>query len=350
MHLTHPLLEGEYTLIGPDVELMDQDMIGACKMQKYEYDMDKNEKISETHKNQDVIICDRILHRKDDGFIIVNEITSNFETAFSIAAACGQHLIAANLNGSRKYGLFYDDAYWSKLFADCGFRIVAKKADGDLMTSLYLLHKIGDAGVLEPTVVKIDDVKQFEWVEPLQKAIDERLNEPQQKTIWLLSNETKDNGAVGLSLCLREENNKNRIRCIADVSLKNRDESKMLTLEDSRVQEVMKNDLLLNVYRDGVWGTIKHLVVRDEQQYSYVETQHAFINTLVRGDLSSLAWVEGCNKYFDYMENILPTESLCQIYYASLNFRDIMLATGRLAPDAIPIDSYDRDCLLGMEY
>lgn len=29
---------------------------------------------------------------------------------------------------------------------------------------------------------------------------------------------------------------------------------------------------------------------------------------------------------------------LCHVYYAPLNFRDIMLATGKLPPDALPGD------------
>jgi len=88
---------------------------------------------------------------------------------------------------------------------------VSYKTHGNLMTSLYLLHKLPDTKP-EPTFVKIDDVENFDWIEPLQKKIDERLNEPQEKTIWIYSNQTKDNGAVGLAMCLREENNKNRIR------------------------------------------------------------------------------------------------------------------------------------------
>ena len=37
--------------------------------------------------------------------------------------------------------------------------------------------------------------------------------------------------------------------------------------------------------------------------------------------------------------------------YASLNFRDIMLASGKLPPDAIPGDKCKKaDCLLGMEF
>jgi len=41
---------------------------------------------------------------------------------------------------------------------------------------------------------------------------------------------------------------------------------------------------------------------------------------------------------------------MCSIHYASLNFRDIMLATGKLPPDAIPGGLANQDCLLGMEF
>ncbi len=33
-----------------------------------------------------------------------------------------------------------------------------------------------------------------------------------------------------------------------------------------------------------------------------------------------------------------PNAELCSVYYAPLNFRDIMLATGKLPPDALPGD------------
>lgn len=89
-----------------------------------------------------------------------------------------------------------------------------------------------------------------------------------------------------------------------------------------------------------------------EQLYAYEETEHAFINTLTRGDLSTLSWVSSANKYFDAKpQNKQNNLKLASVYYASLNFRDIMLATGRLPPDAIPkAVGIDFDCLLGMEY
>lgn len=77
-------------------------------------------------------------------------------------------------------------------------------------------------------------------------------------------------------------------------------------------------------------------------------TQHAFVDTLTRGDLSSLRWIESPLSKFDHSDD--PHQSLYDVYYASLNFRDIMLATGKLPPDAIPGELSSQDCVLGMEF
>lgn len=45
-----------------------------------------------------------------------------------------------------------------------------------------------------------------------------------------------------------------------------------------------------------------------------------------------------------------PNSELCSVYYAPLNFRDIMLATGKLPPDALPGDLAGQDCILGLEF
>lgn len=63
------------------------------------------------------------------------------------------------------------------------------------------------------------------------------------------------------------------------------------------------------------------------------QTEHAFVNVLTRGDLSSIRWV--CSP-LRHTPAPGPGLQLCTTYYASLNFRDIMLATGKLSADAIP--------------
>ena len=64
------------------------------------------------------------------------------------------------------------------------------------------------------------------------------------------------------------------------------------------------------------------------------ETEHAIINVLTPGDLSSLRFIE--NPLRTIHPEDYPTKELCSVYYSALNFRDIMLATGKLPPDAIP--------------
>lgn len=68
---------------------------------------------------------------------------------------------------------------------------------------------------------------------------------------------------------------------------------------------------------------------------STVQVEHAYVNTLNRGDLSSLRWIESPLRYAGETP-LRPSEELCRVYCAPLNFRDIMLATGKLPPDALP--------------
>lgn len=70
---------------------------------------------------------------------------------------------------------------------------------------------------------------------------------------------------------------------------------------------------------------------------------HCYANVLQRGDLSSLTWIQGS----------LDTENannLVRVQYASLNFRDVMLATGRLSVEVLDISRLDQECILGLEF
>ena len=72
------------------------------------------------------------------------------------------------------------------------------------------------------------------------------------------------------------------------------------------------------------------------------------MNVLTRGDLSSLKWIDSALKHYVPRDDSL--KELCSVYYTSLNFRDIMLATGKLPPDALPGGLATKDCILGLEF
>lgn len=62
-----------------------------------------------------------------------------------------------------------------------------------------------------------------------------------------------------------------------------------------------------------------------------------------RGDLSTLCWIQGAL-------DINHEQNVINVQYASINFRDIMLATGRLAVEVFGTNRLDQECILGFEY
>ncbi|KAK6765329.1 hypothetical protein RB195_025310 [Necator americanus] len=363
-NLSHPLLEVEYLCVGPNVDQLDDNSLEQIGARKVRLNIDETFTGHNDAKNMDYLVVDKVLNRKadpvaylsackhllrDDGFIILIEVTSDYELACVIQGMLGQEIAVAE---NRKFGTYFTHEELLKLFTEAGYKLCIYQRDPSLMTTAYVIRKTPSVP-RDPVFIDVDDVKEFTWIEPLQKVIEERLNEPDSKTIWLTNTKVRNNGVVGLALCFVEENLKsNRFRSIIDMSLNKqlREGPPQVKLDDPKIKELLDLDLHANNYRDGLWGSLRHFVVKDEDAHTFKDCQHAFINTLTRGDVSSLTWFESPNQYFDAIEGKKGTHELCSVYYAAINFRDVMLAYGRLPPDAIPGNFADRECLLGMEF
>uniref|UniRef100_A0A1I8BMW0 Fatty acid synthase n=1 Tax=Meloidogyne hapla TaxID=6305 RepID=A0A1I8BMW0_MELHA len=375
--LSHPLLEIEWTCIGPNVDNLDETTLQQLNASKFAIDLEAGEdgkelKLPQECRQFDFLFLNRVLWRKshpvhflqrcsqllrENGLIIINELTKDYEIALLCDGLQGVDFGKVEGNSyQRIYGVYFARDTLEKVFSEAGFRICVRQTDPNVPTTTYVLRKIPQQP-RDPVIVDIDDIQEFTWIEKLQKVIEERLNEPDYKTVWMTSTRVRNNGTLGLSLCFVEENLKfNRFRNLVDISLRpeNRNGPPCIDMESQEVKDILEADLHANNYRDGHWGSIRHIVVKEEEAHSYKEVEHAFINTLVRADVSSLTWVESSNQYFDEMQTYLGDQKqnlvLCSVYYAALNFRDVMLAYGRLPPDAIPGQFADRECLLGMEF
>jgi fatty acid synthase len=115
------------------------------------------------------------------------------------------------------------------------------------------------------------------------------------------------------------------------------------SLSDPFYQNQLKLDLAINVYRNGKWGTYRHLQICEKHDESPVQS-HCYVNSLIKSDLSSLKWLEGP------LNHVKVQNGLVDIHYAALNFRDVMLATGKLSGDVFAENRFDHECLLGMEF
>ncbi|XP_037572166.1 fatty acid synthase-like [Dermacentor silvarum] len=79
-------------------------------------------------------------------------------------------------------------------------------------------------------------------------------------------------------------------------------------------------------------------------------TDFAFLSIQRRGDLSSLQWYESPLKYASPSSRTVEDGRLCDVYYAPLNLRDVLLATGKIAPEPISGKRTSLDCVMGFEF
>ncbi|XP_077022384.1 fatty acid synthase [Tamandua tetradactyla] len=263
---------------------------------------------------------------KEGGFLLLHTLLGG--------QTLGELVALLNTPEGRPH-LLSQDA-WETLLATAGLLPVGLKRSF-YGSALFLCRR--PAPPSTPIFLPVDDAS-FQWVEPL-KAV---LAGDSALPVWLTALDSTS-GVVGLVNCLRREPRGHRIRCILVSNLCSTSPVPKMDPSSAELQDVLRKDLAVNVYRDGVWGTFRHFLL--EQDKPMEQTEHSFVDVLTRGDLSSIRWV--CSP-LRHAQPAGPGLQLCRVHYASINFRDVMLATGKLSPDAIPGNFTEHDCMLGMEF
>lgn len=172
----------------------------------------------------------------------------------------------------------------------------------------------------------------FEWVEKLKPIL------KRGPSVLVAQNET-DSGILGLVNCLRKEPEGLDIQCVFIDDNK----SPSFTIENSFYQNQLKLGLAINVFRNGQWGSYRHHQI-EKNFTTRPALDHCYVNALVKSDLSSLKWISGP---FNYAK---PKNEIVKVQYAALNFRDVMLATGKLSADVFAENRMEHECVLGIEY
>ncbi|KAK8766017.1 hypothetical protein V5799_007198 [Amblyomma americanum] len=231
------------------------------------------------------------------------------------------------------------------VFEAFGFCLIGRKSNR--LSTLLLLRKIN---VLVPAamgdVIRVHN-SNFDWVDTIRTAVLNCESSPDCQNIWLLADDSCASGILGLVNCLRVERGSNCIRCLYDMSQTHSSSLADCMLESEEGRKVLERDLVMNVYRDGQWGSYRH-VTTQTRGASKRMTEYAFLNVDTRGDLPSLHWYESPLCYAASTSAV--GRVLCRVYCAPLNFCDVMLATGKLLPDELPGVMATRDCVLGREF
>ncbi|MCL4131183.1 UNVERIFIED_CONTAM: hypothetical protein GTU68_059005 [Idotea baltica] len=233
--------------------------------------------------------------------------------------------VVANLN-NRTF-ILVDNQEIQKGLVQIGLINVASIEKFDL----HLLRRPSTVKKFDTIEINPED-KKFSWVKKVQTKVLQESKDP----LWLLTSESRKEGLLGMMKCLRREIGGEKIRCIVDPEKKVKKNSPFW-------QEIFEADLVYNIIGHDGLGTMRHLPLPvSELQPS----EHAYLNVLTRGDLSSLTWLVSPPPTPHLNEETLS----CSVNYAPLNFRDIMLASGKLPPDALPGNLAQKECILGLEF
>uniref|UniRef100_A0A673MK06 Fatty acid synthase n=1 Tax=Sinocyclocheilus rhinocerous TaxID=307959 RepID=A0A673MK06_9TELE len=232
---------------------------------------------------------------------------------------------------------------WEELFQKASLNVVMLRKSF-YGSALFLCHQRQQSPQDQPILIFVDPT-DYKWVETLKSTLAESSDIP----VWLIATKGH-NGVVGMCstyatvlLCYYIFDV--TIMCAFVSNLSKDAEVPSLVPTKKEMKALLKKDLVMNVYRDGQWGVFRHQLLTKD--LSEELTEQAYVNVLTRGDLSSLRWIASPLRHFIPSN---PNVQLCRVYYSSLNFRDIMLATGKLPPDAIPGDIALQQCMLGMEF
>lgn len=156
--------------------------------------------------------------------------------------------------------------------------------------AVQLLLRVVKVEANPSVIIKIpSSLDDFDWLELVQNAIKSKQN------IILLAQCGAINGILGLFNCIRREYKTLNIRCVFIT-----DEAPTFDISSDIYKEQLKKQFAVNILKNGKWGTYRHLLL---DQSVLIESEHAYVNTLIRGDLSSLKWIEGPLKFSNCMES-----------------------------------------------
>ncbi|XP_014482327.1 PREDICTED: fatty acid synthase-like [Dinoponera quadriceps] len=266
---------------------------------------------------------------KDDKFLMIIAVgvlkkgtRDSTNQLLSRIMAGGFLLTREDLNGS------YDHALLQRYDLNI---IMEKSTEGEV---LVLLRK-AQRSVRRREIVHVNN-HEFSWIDKLKSAMEVDDESGTNARVIVVAEGDPECGVLGLVNCLRKEPGGEIVRCIF---IQDKDALEF-SLQEPFYMNQLQLDLPINVLRPGnVWGSYRHFSLPLPEPRL---VRCGYVVQKVRGDLSTLRWVEGSH-------NIEP-ENLVRIVYTTLNFKDVMIATGKLALESLAPVGRDVDSLLGFEF
>lgn len=212
---------------------------------------------------------------------------------------------------------------WTDATAPIGFKLISLIRTESIALVLMQREPVDAATKTETVTIHLQsDDADFKWLKSLQETL-----ATSATALTLVVQDDARSGALGLVNCLLREKPNRKIQ--------------LVQIEDDSIPyaEQLKLGLPINIRRNGAWGTYRHLNILSNTTEGDVRDESLQMRIQKVGDLSSLNWHPRSSE----------TDHI-KIHYSALNFRDVMLASGRLPIDSFPMSRRQRENFLGIEF
>lgn len=200
-------------------------------------------------------------------------------------------------------------------------------------TLVLLQRKVTKTTSTPPTIIDVLSTDySYQWLDIVKRSM------KSGPTLLVAQNDVSP-GLLGLVNCLRREPGGENIRCVILMDRL----SPKFSLNESLYASQIALGLTVNVYRNSVWGTYRFFELMPHLQETN-RLDHVYANVRRMGDLSSFDWFNGP------LSLKSTTDRVINVHYASINFRDVMVASSRLSVEFCRNDRTDSDCVLGLEF
>ncbi|XP_018393255.1 PREDICTED: fatty acid synthase-like [Cyphomyrmex costatus] len=210
--------------------------------------------------------------------------------------------------------------------------ILEKRTDNEII--VLLKKKV----LIEKRIVVYINNNNFDWLENLKLLMSDKNKFDKNSRIIIVGEGDLECGLLGFVNCLRKEPDSELVRGVFVQDEK----APKFSLQDPLYIQQLEKDLSINVLQSNkTWGSYKHLKLQ-RPEAKLVPTAH--VCQMIRGDLSTLCWIEN-NRLIEFRR-----EDLVHVVYSSLNFKDVMLATGKLTSYEPISQERSYQFPLGIEY
>ncbi|XP_065216376.1 fatty acid synthase-like [Planococcus citri] len=203
-------------------------------------------------------------------------------------------------------------------FEHLGFNVCFSRKINDL-EKIILLNKKTKSGPIKQAI-RVKN-SSYSWISEIQNVL-RNLDPEKQEKLIVYAEKEPTSGILGFFNCLKKEENGTNVRCFFILD----PDAPTFSFDDEFYKSQFDKNLNYNIYKEGKWGGYWNL---EMDPISDVKCAHAFCTLEERGNLSSFKWVQ--DSLDPSMNTNTHTESMVNVYYSSLNFKDVMLSVARIS-------------------